>query len=217
MLRRSHYPTPIIYEILPELSRAKVFSTLDAKNGFWHVELDDDSSRLTTFNSPFGRFRWLRLPFGLCTAPEEFQRRLNHALVGLKGVRTIHDDILVFGEGSTEDEALVDHDRNLRLLMQRCRERNVKLNKAKVKLRCGEVPFLGHLITKDGLKADPAKVRAVLEMPTPTDVASVRRFIGFTNYLSKFLPRLSEICEPLRKLTLPDVEWFWTNLNERAV
>ena len=107
-----------------------MFSTVDAKNGFWHVELDDDSSRLTTFNSPFGRFRWLRLPFGLCTAPEEFQRRLNHALVGLKGVRTIHDDILVFGEGSTEDEALVDHDRNLRSLMQRCRERNVKLNKA---------------------------------------------------------------------------------------
>ena len=217
VLRRSHYPTPTIDEILPELSRAKVFSTVDAKNGFWHVDLDDDSSRLTTLNSPFGRFCWLRLPFGPCTAPEEFQRRLNHALVGLKGVRTIHDDIMVFGEGSTEDEALVDHDRNLRSLMQRCRERNVKLNQAKVKLRCGEVPFLGHLITKDGLKADPAKDRAVLEMPTPTDVASVRRFIGFTNYLSKFLPHLSDVCEPLRKLTLPDVEWFWTNLHDSAV
>ena len=90
--------------------------------------------------------------------------------------------------------------------MQRCREQNVKLNKAKVKLRCGEVPFSGHLITKDGLKADPAKIRAVLEMPTPTDVASVRRFIGFTNYLSKFLPRLSDVCEPLREITLPDVQ-----------
>ena len=82
VLRRSHYPSSTIDEILPELSRAKVFSTVDAKNGFWHVELDDDSSRLTTFNSPFERFRWLRLPFGLCTAPEEFQRRLNHALEG---------------------------------------------------------------------------------------------------------------------------------------
>ena len=116
-----------------------MFSTVDAKNGFWHIELDDDSSRLTTFNLPFGQFRWLRLPFGLCTAPEEFQRRLNNALEGLKGVRTIHDDILVFGEGSTEDEALVDPDQNLRSLMQRCREQNVKLNKAKVKLRCSWV------------------------------------------------------------------------------
>ena len=139
VLRRSHYPTPTIDEILPELSRVKVFSTVDTKNGFWHIELDDDSSRLTTFNLPFGQFRWLRLPFGLCTAPEEFQRRLNNALEGLKGVRTIHDDILVFGEGSTEDEALVDPDQNLRSLMQRCREQNVKLNKAKVKLRCSWV------------------------------------------------------------------------------
>ena len=139
VLRRSHYPTPTINEIYPELSRAKVFSTVDAKNGFWHVELNDDSSCLTTFNSPFGRFCWLRLPFGLCTTPEEFQRILNHTLKGLKGIRTIHDDILVFGEGSTEGEALVDHNRNLRSLMQRCCEQNVKLNKAKVKLRCSWV------------------------------------------------------------------------------
>ena len=73
-----------------------------------------------------------------------------------------------------------------------------------MKLRCEEVPFLGDLITNDGVNADPAKIRAVLEMPTPTDVASVRWFIGFTNYLSKFLPRLSDVCEPLRKLTLPE-------------
>lgn len=129
---------------------------------------------------------------------------MNHVLEDLKGVRIIHDDILVFDEGSTEDKALVDHDRNLRSLMQRCRGQNVKLNKAKVKLRCEEVPFLGDLITNDGVNADPAKIRAVLEMPTPTDVPSVRWFIGFTNYLSKFLPRLSDVCEPLRKLTLPE-------------
>lgn len=129
---------------------------------------------------------------------------MNHVLEDLKGVRIIYDDILVFDEGSTEDKALVDHDRNLRSLMQRCRGQNVKLNKAKVKLRCEEVPFLGDLITNDGVNADPAKIRAVLEMPTPTDVASVRWFIGFTNYLSKFLPRLSDVCEPLRKLTLPE-------------
>ena len=101
--------------------------------------------------------------------------------------------------------------------MQRCREQNITLNKDKVKLRCEEVPFLGHLISKDGLKPDPAKIKAVLEMPTPTNVASVRRFIVFTNYLDKFLPHLSYVCEPLRKLKLPDVGWFWTNLHESVV
>ena len=113
-LRRSHYPTPTIDDILPELGMAKVFSTVDVKNGFWHVELDDESSRLTTFNSPIGRFQWRRLPFGLCSAPEEFQRRLNHALEGLTGILPIHDDVLIYDKGATDEEALQDHDRNMR-------------------------------------------------------------------------------------------------------
>ena len=146
-LKRSHYPTPTIDEILPELGRAKVFSTVDVKNGFWHVELTDESSMLTTFNSPFGRFRWCRLPFGVCPAPEEFQRRLNHALEDLKGVPPIHDDILIYGAGTTEEEALQDHDRNLLQLMQRCMDKNIKLNKEKIKLRSKEVPCMGHVIT----------------------------------------------------------------------
>jgi len=171
------------------LEEQKWFSTVDVKNGFWYIELTDESSMLTTFNSPFGRFRWCRLPFGVSPAPEEFQRRLNHALENLKGVLPIHDDILIYGEGTTEEEALQDHDRNLLQLMQGCKEKNIKLNKEKVKLRSKEVPFMGHVITSEGLKADPEKIRAVQEMPTPTDVAGVRRFIGFTNYLSKFLPR----------------------------
>lgn len=216
-LKRSHYPTPTIDEILPELGRAKVFSTVDVKNGFWHVELTDESSMLTTFNSPFGRFRWCRLPFGVSPAPEEFQRRLNNALENLKGVLPIHDDILIYGEGTTEEEALQDHDRNLLQLMQRCKEKNIKLNKEKVKLRSKEVPFMGHVITSEGLKADPEKIRAVQEMPTPTDVAGVRRFIGFTNYLSKFLPRLSDVCAPLRQLTVQNTEWFWADIHDRAV
>ena len=217
VLRRSHYPTSTVEDILPELSRAKVFSTMDAMNCFWNVELDDDSSRLTTFNSPFRRFCWRRLPFGLCSAPEEFQRRLNHALDGLTCVLTIHDDILIFGNGSTVEEARTDHDNNFHSLVRRCREQNIKLNQDKVNLRRKEVPFMGHVISEKGLQADPAKVKAVLEMPTPTDVASVRRFIGFTNYLSKFLPQLSDALKPLRKLTSLDVEWFWTDIHYSAV
>lgn len=75
---------------------------------------------------------------------------------------------------------------------------------------------MGHVITTEGLKADPEEIRAVQEMPTPTDVAGVRRFISFTNYLSKFLPRLSNVCMPLRQLTLQNVEWFWTDIHDRA-
>lgn len=105
----------------------------------------------------------------------------------------IHDDILIFREGATEEEAIKDHDDNLHAVMQRCQERNVKLNK--VKLPRKEVAFMCHLISEKGLKPEPGKVKAVLDtcMPTPTDVTSVRRFIGFTNYLKKFLPRLCDV------------------------
>lgn len=149
-------------------------------------------------------------------APEEFQRRQNQAVEGLPGVRSIVDDILIYG-GDTEAEAIVDHDKKPCALLERCREKGIKLTKDKLKLRKREVKFIGHLITADGLKPDPEKVKAVSEMPNPTDVADVRRFIWFVNYLSKFVPGLSDKCEPLRILTLQNAEWCWMDVHEKAM
>ncbi|PIK55356.1 hypothetical protein BSL78_07726 [Apostichopus japonicus] len=115
---------PTLEDILPDLSKAQVFSVFDAKHGFWHVKLDNESSLLTTFNTPFGRYRWLRLPFGLNAAPEEFQRRQHQALEGLPGVKCIVDDVIVYGEGPTKEAAIRDHDQKVRNLMDRCREKN---------------------------------------------------------------------------------------------
>ena len=124
---------------------------------------------------------------------------------------------MVYGEGKTGEEAIQDHDRKFRLLMERCRERNLKLNKDNLKLKLKEVKFIGHLITNEGLKMDPEKVRAVLDMPKPTDVSGVRRIVGFVTYLNKFLPKLSDICEPLRKLTLKDTEYCWLVNHDNAL
>ncbi|CAC5384425.1 unnamed protein product [Mytilus coruscus] len=181
-LKRSHYPLPTIDDLLTELSRAKVFSVVDAKNGFWHVELDEESSLLTTFNTPFGRYRWLRMPFSLSSAPEEYQRRQDQTVEGLPGVRSIVDDILIYGEGDTEEEAIDDHDRKFRALMERCRERNLKLNKEKLKLKLKEVRFIGHLVTSEGLKPDPEKIRAVIDIPKPTDVSGDSEFCWIENH-----------------------------------
>ncbi|XP_044179125.1 uncharacterized protein K02A2.6-like [Acropora millepora] len=169
-LQRSHYPIPTMDDILPRLNKAKVFSTVDLKCGFWQVRLDDESADLTTFNTPSGRYRWRRMPFGISSAPEEFQRRQHEAVEGLPGVISVHDDILVYGEGDTEHEAMVDHDKNMRALMDRCKEQNITLNKDKMQLKKSEVRFLGHLLTANGVQADPEKIRAITEMPKPTDV-----------------------------------------------
>ena len=142
--------------------------------------------------------------------------RQQQVLEGFPGVLTIHQDILLYGEGDTYEEASRDHDAKLHKLMMRCREQNVKFNKDKMKLRLAQVPYIGDLLTNQGLKPDPEKEKAILEMPKPQDVTGVSRFIGFVNYLNKFMPRLSEVCEPLRRLTMKYVEWYWTKHQEQA-
>ena len=124
-----------------------------------------ESSLLTTFAMPFGRYRWCRLPFGLSVSSEIFQKRVHQALEGLNAVLDIADDILVYGVGNSEQEAIVDHNRNLEALLQRCHERNIALNKDKLRLKCGEVSFMGHVLTSSGVKMDPEKAKAVQEMP----------------------------------------------------
>ena len=122
-LKRCHYPMPIVDDILPDLARTNVFSVLDLRSGFWHVQLDDSSSQLATMGTPAGRFRWKRMPFGIAPGPEIFQQKLDEAVSGLKGAKVIVDDILVYGEGETVAEAERDHDQCLTFLLHRARER----------------------------------------------------------------------------------------------
>ena len=165
------------------------------------MKLHESSSYLTTFWTPFGRYRWLRMSFGIA---EEFQRRQHELLEGLQGIDNIADDILITGQGETHEEAVQDHDCNLIALLEIAREVNLKLHQKKLRLRLSEVPYIGHLLTPSGVKPGPEKVRAVQEMPNPTGrtrsekVKAVQRFLGFVNYLAKFVPHLVDKCEPLR-------------------
>ena len=196
-IQRPKYQIPTLEEILPQLAEAKIFSVLDAKDGFHQVQLDTSSSYLTTFWTPFGRYRYLRMPFGISSAPEEFQRRIHLIVEGLPGVAVIADDILVYGCGP---DYRADHDANLRRLLQRARDSNLKLNRKKLRLGLEEVAYMGHLLTNKGLRPDPMKVQAIQALPQPTDKKSVERLLGFVKYLARFLPNLAETVAPLRKL-----------------
>ena len=208
-IKRSHFPLPTIEETVQNIGNARVFSVVDAKDGFWQIKLTDKSSYLTTFNTPFGRYRWLRMPFGINSAPEEFQRRMTELVEGLNGVKVVMDDILIYGCGNNDQEAIADHDANIIKLLDRLQEENIKLNIKKMKFKLKEVRYIGHVLTSEGLKSDPEKVEAILKMPKPTNVKEVKSFLGMVNYLSKFLPQLSTITEPLRVLERKDTEWHW--------
>lgn len=217
VLKRNIYPIPTIDDILPDLTKARVFTVADAKNGFWHVELDEESSYLTTFGTPWGRYRWLRMPFGVSPAPEEFQKRIDEALEGLEGVKAIHDDILIWGSGDNDVQALEDHDMKLKALFERCRQKNIKLNKEKLRLRQKEVSFMGHVISADGLKVDTSKIAAIMEMPKPTDKKGVQRLLGMVNYVQKFASGLSSATEPLRQLIKKDSELYWDTIHDECM
>lgn len=209
-IKREHYPMRTIEEVVSTMPDAKVFSVLDAKSGFLQIELDEDSSFLTTFNTPIGRFRWLRLPFGIKCAPEIFQRIIDQMLEGISGATGIMDDILIAAP------TMKEHDEILRKVIERATSYNLKLNFTKCHIRQSEVPYVGHRITAGGLKPDPAKTEAVRCMPPPTDKEGVRRFLGFVTYLSKFIPNLSEIDAPLRQLTKNDIEFTWEPVQQQA-
>lgn len=207
---------PTLDEIIPELNKAKIFSTIDAKKGFWQVELTERSSKLTAFWTPFGKFRYLRLPFGLSTAMEIFQKKMLEITNGLKGVHVLADDILVVGYGDNEDDAQKNHDENLEKLLDRLRKENVKLNEEKTNLCKKEIKFYGHVLTSEGVKPDKSKITAIINMPVPCDKEAVQRFLGMVTYLSRYIPNLSNVTEPLRKLVRKEESFIWTKTQEDA-
>ena len=215
-VQREHYPFPTVEEIATRLDGAKVFTVLDMHKGFWHIKIDEKSSKLTTFNTPFGRYKYQRLPFGISSAPEVFQKRNHLFIEGLSGVEVIADDFIVYGKGDSYEEAVLDHDKNLLSFLDRCKENNVVLSQKKMQLRKSEVPFIGHVATDKGLQASPDKIKAIRCMPEPNDVAGVRRFLGMTQYLAKFQPALSDMTAPLRALTKQNVEFSWQNEQQSA-
>ena len=172
-LKRSHYPLPVIEDILPELADVKVFSKAYLKDGFLQIQLDQESSKLATFQTPWVRYRYLRMPFGISPAPECFQRKLDQNLEGLKGIYKVADDILITGRGTTKDEAVKNHDANLLKLLERCQERNLKLNREKIQPKCTDV------LTPEGIKPDSRKVEAVLKMERLSDLAAVKSLSNF--------------------------------------
>lgn len=213
---RPVYPIPTLEENIHRFHRAKIFSTFDIKDAFQTIRLTDESSFLTTMHTPWGRYRWTRLPFGISSAPEEFQRRLHDILCGIEGVVNIADDIIVVGRGDSLTDAHIDHDNTVLELLKRLSRHNLKLNPDKIKFKTCTAPFMGHVLSPEGLTPSLEITNAILNMPQPQDKAATRRFLGTITYLSKFCPNLSTAIRPLRDLTHVSKEFLWADQHTEA-
>ena len=209
VLREVH-PLPTVEENLSKLAGATVFTKLDSNCGFWQIPLEESSRDLTTFITPFGRFWFNKLPFGINSAPEHFQRRINKMLTGLKGVIVHIDDVLVYGKTQGE------HDDRLHAVLKRIESAGGTLNKDKCEFSKETLTFLGHVVGKQGVSSDPDKTRAIVEMEEPKTLKELRRFMGMANQLGKFSPNLAECSQPLRELLSPRKSWVWGPSQEEA-
>ena len=209
VLREVH-PIPKVDETLAQLSGASVFSKLDANSGFWQIPLAKESRPLTTFITPFGRFCFNKLLFGISSAPELFQRRMGRLLEGLPGVLCLMDDIIVFGSNQSE------HDAHLTAALKRLEAAGVTLNPQKCEFGKQTLRFLGHVVSSEGIRADPEKTSAIQAMPPPNSVSDLRRFLGMVNQMGKFSPNMAELSQPLRELLSTKRSWTWGPSQDRA-
>ena len=201
------YPLPMIEDILEHLGNAKFFYAFDLRAGFHHIPMEEESKRFTAFSTPEGHFEFERMPFGLKNAPATFQRMMDNALRGLNGkiFMVYLDDIVVLG--STVEE----HNQNLVTLFERLRQTGLKLQPDKCEYLKSELEYLGHVITKDGVKPNSAKLQAVVEFRIPKSATEVKSFLGLSGYYRNFIKNYSTIAKPLTELTKISNTFMWTS------
>ncbi|XP_046812674.1 uncharacterized protein K02A2.6-like [Lucilia cuprina] len=200
---RPRFDFPTIDECKSRMCGSKVFSLLDAHSGFWMIELDDESSRLCTFNTPFGRFRFLRLPFGISSAPEIFHGEMVRLFGNIEGLVIYMDDFLIHAP------SVETHNVILNKVLERARNVGLRFNRMKSKILKTEIKFIGHIFDSNGVRPDDKRVESILSMPVPQNKQELQRFLGMITYLSPFIDNLSFKNKHLRDLLKDNVIWSW--------
>lgn len=191
------YTTPRIDDALDCLTGSKWFSVLDLRSGYYQIAMSETDKEKTAFICPLGFYQFERMPQGITGAPATFQRLMEKAVgdMNLLQVLVYLDDVIVFGK------SLEEHEERLLKVLDRLEEVGLKLSLDKCQFCQPKVKYVGHIISADGIATDPEKVKAVTNWPRPTDLKSLRSFLGFCGYYRRFVANYSAIVRPLTELT----------------
>lgn len=203
--KKDAYPIPRIDQLIEVLQGATFFTKLDLAAAFNQIPVAEEDVEKTAFTTRYGQFEFRVLPFGLCNAPATCMRLMQHVLSDYLDdfVVVYLDDILIFSK--TED----DHVRHVVLVLEKLANEGLRLKRKKCVFGVDSVGYLGHVVSKDGVSMDPAKVKAILDWPEPKNVTELRSFLGLIGYYRKFLANFGEVSAPLVELTKKDTRWVW--------
>lgn len=203
VVKKDSYPLPRVDDSLDQLGGNEFFTTLDLASGFWQIPLTQDAKEKTAFITPNGLFQYTRLPFGLVNSPAQFQRMMNAVLAGLQWQCCLVyvDDIIIYS--ATFD----DHIRDLRAVFDRIRAASLRLKGKKCTFAAREVRYLGHVVDAVGIRPDPDKVAALVNMPVPTSVSALRSFLGLANYYRRWIKGFAKYAAPLYRLLKKEVPY----------
>lgn len=211
--KKDAYPIPYVNSILDKLRNAKYLSSLDLKSAYWQIPVANESREKTAFTVPGrGLFQFTRMPFGLHNSPATWQRLMDKLFDATfePYVFVYLDDIIVI------TPTFEEHLQILEKIFVKLNDAGLTINQEKCKFCRSELKYLGYVVDREGLHADPDKVRAILDIPTPTNVADIRRFIGVASWYRRFIPSFSTISSPLTALLRKQRAWEWTDECERA-
>ena len=193
-LLREYHPLNTLEQVLTKTNGSQYFTKLDANMGYYQLQLDYDSQLLTAFHTPWGRYMYQRLPMGIKSAPELFQRAMEEVLAGIDNVSVIFDDILIHTSNLTQHKAV------LKQVLERARQNSMTFRLSKCLFAQSEVEYVGHILTPSGVKPAPDKVQPILAMSYPKSKEELRTFLGMATYLSKYIQNFSQLTEPLRQV-----------------
>lgn len=206
------FPIPLINEILDNIGDSSYFTSIDLKSGFYQVPIHAKDAEKTAFSTPKGHYEFTRMPMGLKNSPSTFQKLMTTVMYGIGEVNAFVylDDIIVFGRSITE------HNDHLKRVLEALRVHNLKIEPNKCQFLRKEIQYLGHTITKDGVKPTNANIKAVHSLSQPKSVKDVRSFLGAVNFYGKFIPNIAEKRKPLNDLLKKNVKFSWTEQCEKA-
>ena len=205
-----HYPLPIVSTILNQLQEREIFSKLDLTSGYFHVKLHPDTIPISSFVVPQGVYAFKRLPFGLSSGPQAFQRSMDSLFGDDKDVFLYLDDILIASKNYS------DNYESLKKVLSKVLKFTIMINWEKCLFCQNSISFLGNKIEKNTVSADLKNFNTLEINSIPTTLKELRSLIGYVNYFREYVPRISKLLAPITE-KLKSKYWNWTAYDSKIM